>query len=96
MNKKIQIRRREMECYVCGKNTTGQELCLEHVKILVTMLTKGEGVISHPDWRNHCAICGEFENRIIVEYPLIGYFCNKDILEIADRYQKESKGTGSW
>jgi hypothetical protein len=50
------------------------------------MLDKKVGVVETPDFKHHCSICGEFEKRIIIEYPSVGYFCNIDIEEENERY----------
>lgn len=78
-----------MECFVCGKQITNRHLCKRHLDILVKMLEKEEGVTLYPSWRHRCLICGEYKDRIIVEYPSIGYFCNRDIMEELDKYNQQ-------
>lgn len=77
-----------MECFVCSKKLSEGYLCEEHSRELYEMLVKGQGLVSNPDWKSHCLICGEYEDRIIVDYPLAGPFCNKDIITEWERYKK--------
>lgn len=70
-----------MECFICGKALTEGYLCKQHAKELHSMLKDKRGIVCNPDFRHHCAICGEFKNRIIVEYKGVGFFCELDIEE---------------
>jgi predicted nucleic acid-binding Zn ribbon protein len=75
-----------MQCFVCGKALDKGYLCKEHSQKLKRMLDKKVGVVENPDFRHHCSICGEFKERVIIEYPSVGYFCNVDIEEENERY----------
>lgn len=77
-----------MECYVCSKELAEGYLCEEHSELLYQMLINGQSVILNPDWKNHCLICGEYDDRVIVDFSLAGPFCNKDIISEWERYQK--------
>jgi hypothetical protein len=77
-----------MNCFICGEKIEAGYLCEKHAKELYELLTAKKNTIQQPDFRYHCQICGEYENRIIVEYPRYGYFCDKDILEEWERIQK--------
>lgn len=81
-----------MECLVCSKLLEDGYLCEDHSRELYEMLTKGEGTIINPDWKSHCLICGEYQERVIVEFPSAGPFCNKDIVSEWERYQNKGKG----
>ncbi|MDR1563718.1 MAG: hypothetical protein LBS74_02040 [Oscillospiraceae bacterium] len=75
---------KKIKCMLCGITTDASYLCRSHSQKLKQMLERNEGVISQPDFRHHCAICGEYENRIMIEYQGFAYFCNLDIEEISD------------
>jgi len=70
-----------MECFICSKRIEKGYLCKDHANKLYEKLKNREGKIESPTWKNHCSICGEHENRTIIEYPPHGYFCDKDIIE---------------
>jgi hypothetical protein len=73
-------------CFICNKITEQVYLCELHANELYKMLKNKERVIENPDWKVHCLICGEYENRIIVDYPNAGPFCDKDIIESKNSY----------
>jgi len=81
-----------MECFVCSMELNEGYLCEKHAKILVEMLEKSDGIVEMPQWIDHCLICGQYEDRVIVEYPNCGCFCNKDIWAEWDRYKNELLG----
>ena len=68
-----------MECYICRKRLEKGYLCKKHCNELKEMLDRKENIIENPTFAHHCLICGEFEDRIIIEYPSVGPFCNKDL-----------------
>jgi late competence protein required for DNA uptake (superfamily II DNA/RNA helicase) len=70
-----------MECFVCGKVLNSGFLCDEHAMQLHGMLNNEESIVMDSTWKNHCMICGEYENRRIVYLPDAGYFCEYCILE---------------
>jgi hypothetical protein len=70
-----------MECFVCGKKLDRGNLCEVHARRLLEALKKGD-VISEPSFAHHCAICGAWAGKIIVEDRMTGcYFCADDIEE---------------
>jgi hypothetical protein len=75
-----------MECFICGKVINEGYLCKEHSELLHNMLKSKEGVVNTPDSRHHCSICGKYEDRVIIEFPYAGYFCNIDIEEQYEIY----------
>jgi hypothetical protein len=68
-----------MQCFVCGKKIEEGYLCNEHIQELKKMLLNERNVIKNPDFKHHCLICGEYKERVIIEYPSVGYFCDQDI-----------------
>jgi hypothetical protein len=76
-----------MECYACGEKINSGYLCKRHAGELKGMLEKEDGKIANPDWKHHCLICGEHKDRIIIEYPSAGYFCDRDINEAWEHYK---------
>jgi hypothetical protein len=77
-----------MFCYVCSKKLESGYLCEEHVHELYGMLKSGEGMVEEPRPCHHCNICGEYEDRVIIEHYKFGFFCNFDIYEELSRYEK--------
>lgn len=69
-----------IKCFICDKELEAGFLCDKHAIQLYECLKSDKHTIHQPDFRYHCQLCGEFENRIIVEYPEYGYFCDKDIV----------------
>lgn len=69
-----------MECFVCGKHIEEGCLCKEDSELLYNVLHSQDNIINNPDFRHHCSICGEYENRIIIEYKSV-YYCDIDIEE---------------
>lgn len=68
-----------MECFICGKKIQQGYFCDEHLKELKEMLYLEKNIIKNPNERHHCMICGEYQDRVIIEYPNVGYICDKDI-----------------
>ena len=68
-----------MQCFICGKNLNNGYLCSVHRQELKEMLRKKQGIVENPTFKHHCLICGAFEGRILIEYPLVGYFCNQEV-----------------
>jgi hypothetical protein len=77
-----------MECFVCGKHIEEGFLCKEDSEMLHEMLHSRENIIINPDFRHHCSICGEYENRIVLEYQAI-YYCDIDIEEEYKRHKSK-------
>lgn len=75
-----------MECFICSKKLNEGYLCNEHANKLLAILNDIENLKINHDWKKHCSICGEYHNRIIVEYKGIGYFCEKCIKDELERY----------
>lgn len=80
-----------MKCFICSKEINNGYLCGEHANELYNMLEQRKGVINTPDWRHHCLICGEFKERVILDYPQCGLFCDVDIIEEWKRYNSDTK-----
>jgi hypothetical protein len=74
-----------MQCYVCGKESGSGYLCKEHAELLLYKL-KLQQTIQSPTFAYHCAICGEWKDRIIVEDENGMYFCDRDIFDECKRY----------
>lgn len=77
-----------MKCYVCSKKVKHSYLCKEHADLLYEMLMTNTGKIDSPDWRYHCSICGEHENRVIIDLPNSGFYCDIDIIDAQQRYNQ--------
>jgi hypothetical protein len=75
-----------MACFICNKESKNVYLCEEHVKELYANLVNGQGRVEEPSFSHHCNICGEYENRIIIEHSDNGYFCDIDIIEAYKTY----------
>jgi hypothetical protein len=75
-----------MQCFICSKELPEGYLCEAHTKELYDMLQKGTNIILTPDWNNHCLICGEYVDKIIVDHPNCGPICDRDIREEFERY----------
>jgi hypothetical protein len=70
-----------MECFVCGKQLSDGYLCRRHSSQLREKLINGV-VIAQPASSQHCAICGSWKGKVIVEDDVTGtYFCAEDIME---------------
>lgn len=70
-----------MECYVCSKKLDKEYLCEQCVNLILKMLEANTHVISNPKWENHCLICGEYEDRVIIDVPNCGPICGKCLSE---------------
>lgn len=78
-----------MKCHICSNEIeNGFYLCKEHACDLYKLLLQRKGIIKNPDWKYHCQICGQFEGREIIDYQPIGYFCDIDIKEEWEKYNK--------
>jgi hypothetical protein len=77
-----------MECFICSQKLENGYLCEAHAKELKKMLDMKVGLIAKPEWLHHCCICGEYDKRKIIEYRPVGYFCDKDILDECEKYNK--------
>jgi hypothetical protein len=71
----------ELKCFICSEHTNEKYLCQEHCKELYQMLINRTNIIEKPEFKHHCMICGEYQDRIIINYPTWFYICNKDVLE---------------
>ncbi len=80
-----------MECFICKQKIDNGYLCEMHANELKEMLDNKVKTFENPDWKYHCLICGEHQERVIVEYPNAGYFCDKDIIEEWERYNKDDQ-----
>ena len=75
-----------MQCFICAQKLVEGFLCKKHSAELHKMLELRLGVIDNPKMTHHCLICGEYRDRIIIEYHSVGYFCGRDIEEENNRY----------
>lgn len=75
-----------MECFICALEVNHSYLCKTHAELLYNMILENIGVIESPDWKYHCAICGEHENRRIIELRDGGYFCSECIKKAHKEY----------
>lgn len=82
-----------LKCFICSAEIKKGYLCKKHADELYEMLVNKKNIVSNPDWRYHCQLCGEFQNRIIIEYPSQGPFCDKDIIEEWESYHKGNKSS---
>jgi hypothetical protein len=78
-----------MVCFICNKESKHVHLCEEHAKELYANLVNGQRRVVEPSFSHHCNICGEYENRIIIEQSDNGYFCDIDIIEAYMAYSKK-------
>jgi hypothetical protein len=71
------------ECIICNKILDINEvyLCEKHTQGLTQLLqiSTSNIIIHKPDFKYHCMICGEWKNRILVNYPSWCYICDKCI-----------------
>jgi hypothetical protein len=66
-------------CYICGAPLTieGVWLCKEHAfEIKKKFDDNSPHSVKNPDFAYHCQICGEWENRVILNDPDWMYTCN--------------------
>jgi hypothetical protein len=80
---------KKLECNVCSKETSETFLCKDCCNQGLEYIESNKQIIENADWRYHCMICGEFEDRLIVNFPE-GPICNRCINEAFERY-KSSK-----
>jgi hypothetical protein len=76
------------KCFICGKVTEDNYFCIDHAAELHRLLIGKDNLIKKPDFKQHCHICGEYENREIIEFSNWGYFCDRDIIEAFRKYNK--------
>lgn len=74
------------ECYVCGKKLSNGYLCDDHILELVQMLNLNVDVMKEHDFRHHCIICGQFEERKIIYYKGLTFICSVCIDEHKNKY----------
>lgn len=77
-----------MKCFLCSNKLSQGYLCKTHAEELKRMLDMKLNLIEEPEWKHHCCLCGEYEQRKMVEYGSYAYFCDKDILDEWGRYYK--------
>ena len=73
------------KCYICNQATNGY-ICKEHTKLLKKLFEDKVDVISTPEWKHHCVICGEHEERLIIDYEgvLLCNICIDDEIQKVD------------
>lgn len=79
------------KCMICSKilNTESIYLCENHTFELNRSLKNESIVISEPSEREHCQICGEYEDRRIINYMNWFYACNICIEYAYDAYMNK-------
>lgn len=66
------------KCIICDKELTskGVFLCESDTLKLYYKLNTKLDIINNPTFKEHCMICGEWENRVIINFPTWNYTCN--------------------
>ncbi len=66
-------------CIICDSELrhSGIFICEHHTNVLNNFLEKSisEKIIKNPTFKNHCMICGEWENKIIINHPHWNFVC---------------------
>ena len=75
-----------LKCYHCGESATSNThyLCFECLKKLEIMLVDGK-IIENPSFIHHCVVCGEYENRKIIDSMIP--ICDKCVVEELLEYE---------
>jgi hypothetical protein len=71
-----------MECFICSEKLKKRHLCNQCSNLVDKMLETKSNIIKNPEWINHCLICGEYEERVIVDVSNCGPICDKCIREL--------------
>ena len=76
------------KCIICNVKLvhSGVFLCERHTNKLEDNYKTEENIITTPTFKEHCMICGEWENRIIINYPEWNYICNVCLKNALDNY----------
>lgn len=76
------------KCFVCNKELeyAGIYLCKEHCLDIDEQLNSSPQLIFNTSFDNHCQLCGEWENRIIISYKDWCYICNKCVEDAKSFY----------
>lgn len=82
------------KCIICKKELHQKDifLCEEHTTCLSEILDKGEcngkqhKRIKKTEFKHHCAICGEYKNRVIVNYQEPFFICSICIKNAKKKY----------
>lgn len=82
------------KCFICDKPLEAIDvfLCKKHtiiaLEVLLTGVYKGEKykIYENSQYMQHCGICGEWENRIIINYPKWNYLCDRCIEKAREAY----------
>ncbi len=77
------------KCVICDVRLIYKDvfICESHAKELYKKLKKGENIIKLPSFKEHCMICGEWKNRIIINYPSWNYVCNICLKNALNKYK---------
>jgi len=75
------------KCVICEKELYKKKiyLCEEHTEKALEIMQNE--TIKNPKHEHHCAICGEWQNRIIINYPEWLYLCDKCINDAQKSYK---------
>lgn len=82
------------KCIICKKELNQQDvfLCEEHTVCLAEILDMGEYKgkkykrIENAEFKHHCAICGEYKKRVIINYPDPFFICSVCINSSREKY----------
>lgn len=66
-----------MECYICANKLENKYLCTKCYEMVIDMLQSKSNIVTNPKWEQHCLICGEYKDRIIIDVPNCGPICNR-------------------
>lgn len=83
------------KCYICETelDVSGVFICRTHTvelyKILSNEITIKDAIIINPEFIQHCHICGEYENRVIINHPEWFYICNVCLESATKNYKMD-------
>lgn len=82
----------EDKCIICNipLEFKGIYLCEIHTQEL-TNISHNKGkfqsiILYNPSFNEHCMLCGEWEDRIIINHPDWNYICDKCLFEAQTKY----------
>ena len=82
------------KCIICNKELFQKDiyLCKKHTACLSVILDNGKyngkqyKRIEKTEFKHHCEICGEYKNRVIVNYPDPFFICSMCIKSAKKKY----------
>lgn len=71
-----------MNIFLCKEHT------IEALEVLYTGVfqNKKYDIYDKPEFKHHCGICGEWENRIIINFPGWLFLCDRCIEKAREAY----------